>query len=99
MSLLKNAVDYVYLTESDSGKENAYDICLELQKNLENVVPSEIIVDREKAIKTAVLNSQVGDVIFISGRGNKRILCNGETSVKLIKDSDVVQKTLIDLGW
>lgn len=99
MSLLKNAVDYVYLTESDSGKENAYDICLELQKNLDNVVPSEIIVDREKAIKTAILNSQVGDVIFISGRGNKRILCNGKSSVKLIKDSDVVQKTLIDLGW
>lgn len=94
MNLLKDVVDYVYITESDSGKENAIDICLELQNYLDEKIPSTIIVDREEAIKQAILDSQKGDVVFISGRGNRRVLCNSETTMKLLKDSDVVKNVL-----
>lgn len=99
MNLLKNNADYVYITESDSGKENVEDICQELQNYLGQNIPSVIITDREQAIKQAIKESQKGDVIFISGRGNRKVLCNSETTMKLIKDSDVVKETLKELGW
>lgn len=99
MNLLQGIVDYVYLTESDCGKENAIDICKELQSYLNGSVPSSIIVDREEAIKQAMLDSQAGDVIFISGRGNRRLLCNSETTFKLVKDSEVVEKVIKEFGW
>lgn len=94
MNLLKGVVDYVYLTESDNGKENSFNICEEMKSYLNDEVPSTIIVDREKAIRQAILESQKGDVIFISGRGNRRVLCNSETTMKLLRDSDVVEKTI-----
>lgn len=99
MNLLKGVVDYVYLTESDNGKENVIDICSELQNYLDKNISSTIIVDREKAIKQAILDSQEGDVVFISGRGNRRVLCNSETTMKLLKDSDVVENVIKELGW
>lgn len=97
MQLLQGVADYVYLTESDSGKENVMDICSELQGYLENKVSSTTIVNREEAIKQAIRESQEGDVIFISGRGNRRVLCNSETTMKLLKDSDVVKKVLEEI--
>lgn len=97
MNLLKGVADYVYLTESDSGKENPLEICKEMQSYLNGEVSSTIIVDRREAIKQAIMESQEGDVIFISGRGNRRVLCNGENTMKLLKDSDVVKKVLEQL--
>lgn len=94
MNLLKDVVDYVYITESDSGKENALDICKELESYLDGKVPSTIIVNREEAIKQAICESKEGEIVFISGRGNRRVLCNGENTMKLLKDSDVVKKVL-----
>ena len=99
MSLLPGVADYVYLTESDSGKENTNDICKELEANLEGLIPSSIILDREEAIKQAILDSEEGDAVFISGRGNRRVLCNSETTFKLVKDSEVVEKVVKELGW
>lgn len=99
MELLNNVADYVYITESDSGKESALAICEELGSYLNDETPFTIVVDRENAIKKAITESKPGDVIFISGRGNRRVLCNSETTMKLIKDSDVVQAVLNKLGW
>lgn len=98
MNEIKPYADYVYLTSNDNAKENAEDICQELQGYLGDV-PSKIIVDRELAITKAIKESEVGDLIFISGRGNRRILCDSETTVKLIKDLEVVEKVLTELGW
>lgn len=67
MEVLREKTDYVYLTESDNGKEKVIDICLELEGYLEGKVFSKIIEDREQAIKEAIVNSKEGDVIFISG--------------------------------
>ena len=99
MDLLKGIADYVYLTESDNGKENVMDICTELQSYLDKNTPSTIILDREKAIRQAILESQKGDVVFIGGRGNRRVLCNSETTMKLLKDSDVIESIIKELGW
>lgn len=98
MSIVEKYADFAYLTCNDNAKENVLDICEELQGYLLNC-PTKIIVDREEAIKMAIRESKEGDLIFISGRGNRRILCNSESTIKLLKDKEVVEKTIKELGW
>ena len=97
--LLKKYADYAYLTENDNASESVTDICKELQSYLEDVIPSTIVENREEAIKKAILESNPYDVIFISGRGNRRILCTTKDKMKLLKDTDVVEKILKELKW
>lgn len=99
MNLLRKYADFIYLTENDNAAENAVEICKELQGYLDNTIPSKIIIDRKEAIQTAILESHPKDVIFISGRGNRRVLCNSATTIKLIKDSEVVEEVLKEKGW
>ena len=101
MGLLKD-VDYVFLTECDSGAEDVQQICLNLKSYLGETVHSEIILDRVEAIKEAITCSNEKDAIFIAGRGNKRTLCDGEESMKFFKDSEIVEEVLEELtekGW
>lgn len=98
MSLVDKYADFAYLTCNDNAKENVLDICEELQDYLLKC-PSKIIVDRAEAIKTAIRESKEGDLIFISGRGNRRILCNSESTIKLLKDKEVVETAIKELGW
>ena len=97
--LLKEYADFVYLTENDNASEKVKDICLELQGYLDNVIPSVIIEEREEAIKKAIMESNPYDVIFISGRGNRKILCTTKDKMKLVKDTDVVEQVLKELKW
>ena len=101
MGLLKD-VDYVYLTECDSGAEDVNQICINLKSYLGETVKSEIILDRVEAIKEAIRSSDEKDAIFIAGRGNKRTLCVSEESMKFFKDSEIVEEVLEELaekGW
>ena len=99
MNLLKKYSDFIYLTENDNASDSVSDICIELQGYLDGQVPSVIIEDREQAIREAIKESEEGDVIFISGRGNKRTLCNSYSTMKLLKDSEVVEEVLKEIGW
>lgn len=87
-------VDYVYLTESDSGKEDALSICKELSSYLNEKVPREIITNREEAINVAIKGLGKRDALLITGRGNRALLCDGENHIRLLKDSDVLRKAL-----
>ena len=101
MGLLKD-VDYVYLTECDSGAEDVQQICINLKSYLGETVYSEIILDRVEAIKEAISSSNEKDAIFIAGRGNKKTLCCGEDSIKYFTDKEVIFQILNDLedkGW
>lgn len=98
MELLKDNVEYVYLTENDQAGENVLSICQELQNYLGST-PSVIITNRELAIETAIKESKKGDVILIVGRGNRRILCNSSSTMRLVKDSEVVEEVLKKIGW
>ncbi|MCM1260246.1 MAG: Mur ligase family protein [Prevotella sp.] len=98
MELIKGKVEYVYLTESDNASDSVLDICKELKGYLGETL-AVIIEDREEAIRQAILESKRGDAILISGRGNRRILCNTATTMKLVKDSEVVEQVLKELGW
>ncbi len=96
--LLNKYADFVYLTENDNANESVEDICKELQSYLTNC-DSIIIKNREDAISEAIKTSPINSAILIAGRGNRRILCNSKNTIKLIKDSEVVEKVLKDLGW
>lgn len=99
MNLLNDYADYVYLTESDNAAEDIYDLCNELKSYLSSELTHYIIVDREEAIKKAIKNLKENDVLLISGRGNRSILCNTKNSSKFIKDSDIVIKHIKEKGY
>ena len=98
MDQVAKVADSVYLTENDNAKEDVLDICLELQSYLPNT-ESKINVNRIEAIRKMIEESNEGDLLFISGRGNKRILCDSETTVKLFTDKEIVERVLKELGW
>lgn len=99
MNLVKKYSDYVYLTENDNASETVESICIELQNYLGPLVKSEIILNRFEAIKKAILNSVPGDVIFISGRGNRNISCYTANGIKHFSDLESVKKIIHELGW
>lgn len=94
MDYIKSLADFIYLTENDSAAEDALAICEELQTYLDNKIPSEIILNRQEAIKKAIIECEYNDVVFITGRGSRKILATGETEMKSLKDSEVVKKVM-----
>ena len=99
MNYLKDRADEVYLTSNDNGGERKEDICKVLQNHLGESITTKIVLDRKEAIERAIKESDKGDLILISGRGNRNIFCDDETHIKLFKDKDVVLKVLDELGW
>ena len=90
-SLLDGSVKKVYITENANGKEDVRSIGNELKSYLNNT-ESEVIIDRKEAIKKAVEEMNTEDVLLIIGRGNRRVLVNGEESIKLLQDKEVVRE-------
>ncbi|MCL2522836.1 MAG: Mur ligase family protein [Erysipelotrichales bacterium] len=97
MDYTKQYADFVYLTENDSGADDTNQICNELQSYLkESMAVSEIILDRKEAIRSAIEDSEPGDIVFIAGRGNRSVLVVGEDDAKILKDSSFVKEMLVD---
>lgn len=96
---VKQHADQVYLTSNDNGADSAYEIALEMQSYINKEIPSVIEVDRKQAIKRAMMESNLGDIIYIAGRGNRKLFCNGENTVHLFNDKDTVLEIIKELGW
>ena len=75
------------------------EICLNLQRHIGSVIPSNIIVNRKEAIKRAILESEPGDVIYIAGRGNRQLFCLTKDEMEVFTDKEIVIKTIKELGW
>ena len=92
--------DFIYLTSSDPASSDPYIIANEMESYLINnhFFKTKIEIDRYNAIKDAIINSNVGDVIIISGRGNRKkyIKENKEYS---FSDFELIQKVIKELGW
>ena len=89
--------DSVYITTSDIGSKNPQ-LLLEMQSQLVSKnISNKNYINRKDAIKYAILDSLDGDLIFISGRGNRRIACISEDKVDLFQDEEIVFKTFEDL--
>lgn len=82
--------DYVYITANDNAATPIKEL-LDIQiKEVEGKIKYEAIEDRQMAITKAIEDSEEGDVIFISGRGNRKMFCNGLTEMKFFLDKDIV---------
>lgn len=99
MSLINSFADYVYLTENDNAAESVIDICNELEGYLSVNIGVKIIPEREKAIECAIKDSLTNDVVLICGRGERKVLCNGVKSMRIVKDRSSVKNILDELEW
>lgn len=89
----------LYITITDIGANHKKEF-LEYQVSLvENKVSTSVIDDRYEAIKTALLNSQEGDVIYISGRGNRRVMCISQNEMTFFVDIEQVKNILKEIQW
>lgn len=94
--IIKNA-DELYITLSDSGSSNKIELLNKQQKIVDNKIKCFVDLNRKNAIKSAILNSQPSDVIFISGRGNREILCDSKDNITLSKDIDLLNQIFSEL--
>lgn len=92
-----NHADKLYLTVTDSGATNIEEL-LKRQENLIVDIEYEVIKDRKEAIAKAMKNSKEHDVIFISGRGNREIMCNSVNTITLFNDLEVVKQIIKEEG-
>ena len=95
---IKRYASKVYVTVADSAATNKEEL-LNYQAGFLGNVEHRTFIDRKEAILTAITESNEGDVIYISGRGNRRVMCDTYDSIKLILDKEVVLEVLRRLKW
>lgn len=93
---IQKYADMVYITTSDSGATNKEEL-INHQSNLVTKIQKECYENRKYAIYKAIKDANEKDVILISGRGNRKILCDGYESVTFLLDKEVVLEVINDL--
>lgn len=102
--------DKVIVTEEDYRTEDAMTICREIAKGLENKGFKQvnydqlhgtektysIILNREKAVRTAVRLAKPGDVVVVTGKAHEKSLCRGKTEYPY-SEHEAVKKALESL--
>ena len=90
--------DKVYLTAEDPGPEDtrqiSEDIAQYVRQNNDNCV---LIDDREEAVKEAILSSEPGTVILITGKGNETRQKYGKEYLPVLSDVELTKKYLEEL--
>lgn len=74
--------DVVILTADDPRTESVEDICRQIREGMEEKYP-EVIPDRRAAIERALELAQPGDLVLLSGRGDKTKMLTREGAVDL----------------
>lgn len=91
--------DFVWVTEEDPGLESAADISAELEKNLaKHGCPCTVILDREEAVKTAILGAAPKTVIVMTGKGREEYMHRGNAYEPIESDSSMAEKYLAMRG-
>ncbi|MBP5407851.1 MAG: hypothetical protein J6Y42_01765 [Bacilli bacterium] len=91
--IIKN-VDKIYITSVDNGAINPKTLIDRQAEEVKNKVEYSAIIERKEAIKQAIDKSNTGDVILISGRGNRKIFCKSENEIEYYLDMDVAKEEL-----
>lgn len=84
--------DYIYLTTDDPQFEKVRDICNEIGRYINDKTKYKIIINRKKAIISAIKKSEKGDVIVLLSKGtdNYQRIKNKEvpyeSDVKIVED-------------
>lgn len=90
---IKNA-DKIYITTNDYASSNVSELLKSQENEIKGKIAYEVIENRKAAIKKAIEGSEEGDVIFISGRGNRKVFCNNTKSVEMYLDKEIVNKEI-----
>lgn len=92
---IKNA-DKIYITTNDYASSNVSELLKSQENEIKGKIAYEVIENRKAAIKKAIEESEEGDVIFISGRGNRKVFCNNTKSVEMYLDKEIVNKEIME---
>ena len=90
---IKNA-DKTYITTNDYASSNVSELLSSQENEIKGKIAYEVIENRKAAIKKAIEESKEGDVIFISGRGNRKVFCNNTKTVEMYLDKEIVNKEI-----
>lgn len=90
---IKNA-DKIYITTNDYACSNVSELLKNQENEIKGKIAYEVIENRKAAIKKAIEESEEGDVIFISGRGNRKVFCNNTKTVEVYLDKEIVNKEI-----
>lgn len=90
--------DKVYLTAEDPGVENVREISEDIARYVrENNQNCELIDNREEAVRTAILSSDPGTVILITGKGGETRQKYGKEYVAVASDVELTVRFLDEL--
>lgn len=89
-------VDKLYITLNDPANSPKEEL-LSVQQKEVKLSHYEIVENRKEAIKKAILESSEGDVIFISGRGNRKVYCIDKENIEFFKDIEIAKSALEEL--
>ena len=92
--LVKKYNVYFYITEDDPNNENLNEICNQIKNNLYNLNYSnyEIILNREQAIKKALIKKTNNDIILCLGKGEETHQIRKDKYIKIKSDSQVIKE-------
>lgn len=94
---VKKNCDFLYITKTDIGASNKEELFSYQEEIVKGFVEYKVIEDRYLAIKDAIKASNENDVIFISGRGNRRVMCDSYDHITLFKDKEEVEKIIKEM--
>ena len=87
--------DRVILTAEDPGAENVRNISEDIARYVrQNNKNCRLIDDREEAVKEAILSSEPGTVVLITGKGNETRQKIGKDYIPAISDVELARKFL-----
>lgn len=89
--------DKIYITVTDSGAMDIEELLAYQASFVKDDSKRETINNRSEAIKNAISSAKENDVIIITGRGNRRVMCIDKETRELHLDSDII-KQIIRLG-
>jgi len=90
--------DRVILTAEDPGPEDTRTISEDIAQYVRQYNDNcELIDDREEAVKTAILSSEPGTVILITGKGNETRQKYGNKYIPVPSDVELTKKYLSEL--
>ena len=98
-SYASNYCDYIYLTSSDPASTDPLKIANEMETYLieSKFYKTKIEINREKAIEDAIIDSNAGDVIIISGRGNRSKYVKNNIEYNF-SDYQLIQRAIKKIG-
>lgn len=89
--------DYVYITTADNAASNIEALINAQVEEVKGKIEYKVIIDRKEAIKDIIKESNIGDCIFINGRGNRKIFCKSKNKIEYYSDAEIVREAIKDI--